>query len=139
MLTSIQSAGVAPEVNLRTSAQARKHASKKSTLALKPRADVTRSLKQGYQWPHKKDSCPPKIFKKKNSPIRDNKHEHCPDISTHSTRVIICTTPIRSRRYLGMSTEHAIHTVPTDVSVNLVILKSVIFDRILALHFCRHI
>ena len=35
------------------------------TLALKPRGDVTRSPKQGYQWPHKKDSCPPKILKKK--------------------------------------------------------------------------
>ena len=33
------------------------------TLALKPRGDITRSPKQGYQWPHKKDSCPPKIFK----------------------------------------------------------------------------
>ena len=31
------------------------------TLALKPRGDVTRSPKQGYQWHHKKDSCPPKI------------------------------------------------------------------------------
>ena len=39
---------------LRTSAQARKRASEKSTLALKPRADVTRSPKQGYQWPHKR-------------------------------------------------------------------------------------
>ena len=45
--------------------QARKHASKKSSLALKPRADVTRSPKQGYQWPQKKDSCPTKIFFKK--------------------------------------------------------------------------
>ena len=44
--------------------QARKHASERSTLALKPRADVTRSPRQGYQWPHKKDLCPPKIFKK---------------------------------------------------------------------------
>ena len=35
------------------------------TLALKPRGDITRSPKQGYQWPNKKDSCPPKIFKKK--------------------------------------------------------------------------
>ena len=35
------------------------------TLALKPRGDVTRSPKQGYQWPHKKDSCPPKFFLKK--------------------------------------------------------------------------
>ena len=62
---SIQSAGVAPEVNLRTSGQARKRASEKSTLTLKPRADVTRSPKQGYQWPHKKDSCPTKILIKK--------------------------------------------------------------------------
>ena len=27
---------------------------------MKPRADVTRSPKQGYQWPHQKDLCPPK-------------------------------------------------------------------------------
>ena len=38
----------------------------KPTLALKPRGDVTRSPKPGYQWPHKKDSCPPKILKKKD-------------------------------------------------------------------------
>ena len=37
---------------------------KGSMLALKPRADVTRSPKQGYQWPHEKDSRPPKIIKK---------------------------------------------------------------------------
>ena len=30
------------------------------TLALKPRGDVTIIPKQGYQWPHKKDSCPSK-------------------------------------------------------------------------------
>ena len=42
-------------------AQARKRVSKKSTLALKPRADGTRSPKQGYQWPNEKDLCPPKI------------------------------------------------------------------------------
>ena len=52
MLTSIRSAGVTPELNLRKSAQARKHLSEKSTLALKPRADMTRSPKQGYQRPH---------------------------------------------------------------------------------------
>ena len=40
------------------------------TLALKPRDDVTRSLKQGYQWPHKKDLCPPKIKKETNLTIR---------------------------------------------------------------------
>ena len=61
MLTSIQSAGVTPEVNLRNSTQARKRASEKTTLALKPRADITKtSPKQGYQWPHEKDLCPTK-------------------------------------------------------------------------------
>ena len=35
------------------------------TVALEPRGDVTRSPKQEYQWPHKKDSCPPKIKKKR--------------------------------------------------------------------------
>ena len=35
------------------------------TLALKPREDVTRSPKQGYQWRHKKDLCAPIFFKKK--------------------------------------------------------------------------
>ena len=63
MLTSIQSAGVSPEVNLRNSTQTRKRTSEKFTLALKPRADVTRSPKQGYQWPHKKDSYPTKLKK----------------------------------------------------------------------------
>ena len=37
----------------------------RSVIVLKPRADVTRSPKQGYQWPHKKDMCPPKFKKKK--------------------------------------------------------------------------
>ena len=32
---------------------------------MKPRGNVTRSPKQGYQWPHKKDLCPPKIILKK--------------------------------------------------------------------------
>ena len=39
-----------------------KKACKGSTLALKPRADITRSPKQEYQWSNKKDLCPPKIF-----------------------------------------------------------------------------
>ena len=38
---------------------------------LKPKGDVTRNLKQGYQRPHKKDSCPPKIFKKKEKRITE--------------------------------------------------------------------
>ena len=37
---------------------------RESTLALKPRADITRSPKQGYQWPYEKDMCPTKILKK---------------------------------------------------------------------------
>ena len=61
MLTFVQSAGVAPEVNLRI-AQVRKLAKNGSTLALKPQVDVTRSPKQGYQWPHEKDLCPQKKF-----------------------------------------------------------------------------
>ena len=36
---------------------------KGNSLTLKPR-DVARSLKQGYQWSHKKDLCPPKLLKK---------------------------------------------------------------------------
>ena len=54
MLTSVQSAGVAPEMNLRNSAQTRKYISQKSTLALKPRTDVKRIPKQEYQWPNEK-------------------------------------------------------------------------------------
>ena len=78
MLAIKRLTGVTPEVNLRNSTQARKHASK-STLALKPRADVTRSPKQGYQWPHKKDMCPPKIYLKKNNKWCHHKHFHCND------------------------------------------------------------
>ena len=54
------------------------------TLALKPRGDVTRSPKQGYQWTHKKDSCPPKIKKKcPNSRISDLLQGYMPFIDTH--------------------------------------------------------
>ena len=35
------------------------------TLALKSRGDITRTPKQGYQWPHKKNLCPPKIVLKR--------------------------------------------------------------------------
>ena len=37
---------------------------KGSTLALKPRVDVTKSPKQGFQWPQEKDFRPPKMFLK---------------------------------------------------------------------------
>ena len=46
--------------------QVRKHVSKGSMLAMKPKADVTRSPKQGYRWPDKNDWCAPKKFKEKN-------------------------------------------------------------------------
>ena len=52
MLAIKKLAVVTPEVNLRNSMQVRKHASE-STLASKPRADITRSPKQGYQCPTK--------------------------------------------------------------------------------------
>ena len=75
MLTSIQSAGVTPEVNLRI-IQVRKHA-KGPTLALKPRTDVTRSPKQ---WSLKKDSCPQKNFSLK----KVQKYEkQCPSSNRH--------------------------------------------------------
>ena len=45
--------------------QVTKHASEGSTVALKPRGDVTRSPKQGYQRFHKKYSCLPKKEKPK--------------------------------------------------------------------------
>ena len=56
MLAIYTSRGVAPEVNLRehmscTPPQSLNKA--EPTLALKPIGDVTRSLKQGYQWPQK--------------------------------------------------------------------------------------
>ena len=56
MLALYTSKGVTPEVNLREhiSHTPLPSANKaEPTLALKPRGDVTRSLKQGYQWPHK--------------------------------------------------------------------------------------
>ena len=58
MLAAKKTAGVAPEVNLRecTSHTPLPSVNKaEPTVALKPRGDVTRSPKQGYQWPHKKD------------------------------------------------------------------------------------
>ena len=45
-------------------AQASKHASEGIHPGFEPRADITRSPKQGYQWPREKDMCPTKIKKK---------------------------------------------------------------------------
>ena len=62
---SIQSAGVAPEVNLRNSTLARKPASEKSTLALKPRADVTKIQNRDISGPTKRTYVLQRFFKKK--------------------------------------------------------------------------
>ena len=56
MLAIYTGRGVAPEVNLREHilcmpVQSLNKA--EPTMALKPREDITRSLKQGYQWPQK--------------------------------------------------------------------------------------
>ena len=45
-------------------------------MALKPRGDVTRSPKQGYQWPHKKDLRPPILFFSKKGPASEIILEH---------------------------------------------------------------
>ena len=72
MLTSMQSAGAAPEVSLRIT-QVRKHAKRDPPMALKLRAqDITRSPRHGYQWPREKDLCPPKILEKKILYLIDN-------------------------------------------------------------------
>ena len=68
MLAVYTSSGVAPQVNLRerisrTPPQSLNKA--EPTLALKPRGDVTRSPKQGYQWPHKWTCVQQKLKKKK--------------------------------------------------------------------------
>ena len=50
-----------------------------STLDLKPRADISRSPIERYQWPQKKDWCPPIFFKKKRkqSSIKTSINETC--------------------------------------------------------------
>ena len=54
LVSTKRSAGVAPEVNpLHVGSKTH---NKRSTLALKPRGDVTRSPKSRYQWPQEKPS-----------------------------------------------------------------------------------
>ena len=65
MLTSIQLAGVAPEVNLRNSLHTGDKAHK---WGIQPGFETQgrhyQKSKTGYQWHHEKDLCPPNIFKK---------------------------------------------------------------------------
>ena len=82
--------------------QATKHASEGSTLALKPRGDVVRSPKQGYQWPHEKAYVLQK-FKKYSSVIRP--------------KPIIC---LKKRKDVGLTfAEKTFHVFGQD-STNLV-------------------
>ena len=55
--------------------QAKKHTNEGSALALKPRTHVTRSPKQGYQRPYKRDWCPAKNFQCPESLISFSKSE----------------------------------------------------------------
>ena len=57
MLAIKSLAGAVPEVNFRehVTCMPVPSANKAATLTLKPRGDITRNSKQGYQWPHKKD------------------------------------------------------------------------------------
>ena len=67
MLAIYTGRGVALEVNLRECiSRMPLQSSNKAepTLALKPRGDITRSSKQGYQWPQKWTCVQQKILKK---------------------------------------------------------------------------
>ena len=66
MLAAKRSAGVAPEVNFMeyVTCMPPPSMNKAETLALKPRGDITRSPKQGYQWPTKRTHVLQKILKK---------------------------------------------------------------------------
>ena len=77
MLAIYTSRGVAPEVNLRECiSRMPSQSSNKAepTLALKPREDITRSLKQGYQWPQKWTCVQQKILKKKEHWWHDQRY-----------------------------------------------------------------
>ena len=68
MLALYTSKGVAPEVNLREHILHMPPPSANKaepTLALKPRGDITRSPKQGYQWPQKWTCVQQNFLKKK--------------------------------------------------------------------------
>ena len=49
-----------------TFASAKKANKAELTLALKPRGDITRKPKQGYQWPPKRTRIHQKLFKKRS-------------------------------------------------------------------------
>ena len=69
MLAVKRSAGVAPEMNLkeRTPHTPPPSSNKAVNSDFESHLDVTRSPKQGYQWPIKKDMCPPEVRKTRYS------------------------------------------------------------------------
>ena len=69
MLAVKRSAGVPPEMNLkeRTPHTPPPSSNKAVNSDFESHLDVTRSPKQGYQWPIKKDMCPPEVRKTRYS------------------------------------------------------------------------
>ena len=67
LIANKRSAGVTPEVNLRSPllADNEAHTTEGSIFALKSWVDITRMPKYGYQWPHKKFLCPPRNIKQR--------------------------------------------------------------------------
>ena len=67
--TWIKKADLCTVSRCHTRGESEDHTSKKafkgSTLAVKPGADITRTPKQGYKWPHEKELCPPKLKKER--------------------------------------------------------------------------
>ena len=111
MLTSIQSVGVAPEVNLRITEVSRAH--KGSTLALKSRADIIRSSKWGYQWVTTKRTCVLQIcFSKKPNDTNEAGTawpltgpwylhcHHCDKFVTPPDVTLFTTTSLHTARHL---------------------------------------
>ena len=76
MLAICTRRGVTPEVNLReclSHTPLQRSNKAEPTLALKPRGDITRSPKQGYQWPQKW-TCVQQKLKKKKKTLRGTVH-----------------------------------------------------------------
>ena len=69
MMAAKTSASVAPDINLRNPLCVGKEACKQG---IHPGQTSPEVQKQGYQWRHKKDLCPPKIFFKKKNKLSDS-------------------------------------------------------------------
>ena len=102
MLVAKRLAGVTPEVNLREYVICMP-LPRLPTLTLKPKGDVTRSPKQGYQWPHKKGVYSP-IFKKKTWKSVKNIM-----ISWNYGRKCICDAPKQAREWVKFKKKMSAH------------------------------